>query len=76
VDVVAVVICDRAIRIARICKRDGIDEDLANRMVALQMSDAEMTARADVVFDNSGETSDLYRCVDHWMMALKKHEKK
>lgn len=76
VDVVAVVICDTAVRVARICKRDGIDEELANRMIALQMSDAEMMARADVVFDNSGETSDLYRCVDHWMTTLKKHEKK
>lgn len=76
VDVVAVVICDTAVRLARICKRDGIDEALARRMLSLQMSDAEMTARADVVFDNSGKTSDLYRCVDHWIAALKKHEKK
>lgn len=59
VDQVAVVVCRKSTRIARIVARDQISRDLASRMLDLQMSDQEMISRADIVIDNSRDTLTL-----------------
>jgi len=43
----------------RLVQRDGIDKELARRMLAQQSTRAERLALADYVIDNSGDESDL-----------------
>jgi dephospho-CoA kinase len=64
VDQVAVVVCRKSTRIARIVARDQISRDLASRMLDLQMDDQEMISRADIVIDNSLDEGTLEKNIE------------
>lgn len=51
--------CDARERIKRLCARDAIDETLAKKMLAAQLSDAAREARADIVLRNDGSLAQL-----------------
>ncbi len=46
-------------QIERLIARDGIDADLARKMIAQQLSNDERIARAHDVIDNSRDGADL-----------------
>ena len=51
--------CPESERIKRLTARDTISVDLAKRMLAAQLSDAEREARADIVIMNDGTVAQL-----------------
>lgn len=53
------VACPESLRIERLMKRDNINEQLARRMLAAQMTDDERAARADIVLTNDGTLARL-----------------
>ena len=59
VDRILVVDCPAEQQIERLMKRDRIDEALARKMLAQQLSNAERVARAHDIIDNRSETADL-----------------
>jgi dephospho-CoA kinase len=63
VDRILVVDVPQLVQIARLIVRDGIDETLAQRMLAQQASRAERLALADDVIENSGDESVLDHAV-------------
>jgi dephospho-CoA kinase len=63
VDRILVVDVPQSVQIARLIVRDGIDETLAQRMLAQQASRAERLALADDVIENSGDESVLDHAV-------------
>ena len=62
-DVVVVVRADPEVRVVRLVER-GLPADDARRRIAVQASDAERDALADVVVDNSGDRDALAARVD------------
>jgi len=54
VDAVLVVSIEESLQLARLMRRDGLDEAQARARIAAQMPQAEKVARADFVIDNSG----------------------
>lgn len=54
------------IRIERLIKRDNIDEKLARKIMAAQLSDDEAAAVADFTFINDGDEQKLRECVVKW----------
>ncbi len=59
VDRILVVDCPAAVQIERLIARDGIDADLARKMIAQQMSNEQRIARAHDLIDNSRDGIDL-----------------
>ena len=59
VDRILVVDCPAEQQIERLMKRDRIDEALARKMLAQQLSNTERVARAHDIIDNRSETADL-----------------
>jgi dephospho-CoA kinase len=59
VDRILVVDAPESVQIQRLLARDGIDEDLARRMIEQQATRAERLALADDVLENSGDESAL-----------------
>lgn len=72
VDRIMVVTCDTEERIRRIVARDDTTREMAEKMIAIQMSDADMARRADIVIDNSGDAGQLYRMLDGLFEKIKK----
>jgi dephospho-CoA kinase len=56
---ILVVDCPSEVQIERLLKRDHIDESLARKMLAQQLSNSERLARAHDIVDNSENTADL-----------------
>jgi dephospho-CoA kinase len=54
-----VTIVDRERAIRRAIERDGITQEMAQRRLDAQLSNAERIARADVVIDNNGTLEDM-----------------
>lgn len=63
VDRVLVVDCDEALQLRRLMLRDGVGEDLARAMLAVQATRQDRLALADDVLDNSGDLDTLARRV-------------
>lgn len=70
IDRIVVVDAPDAMRIARLQARDGIDVDLAKRMLAAQASRAARLAIADHVLDNGGSREALAAQVDSLLEVL------
>lgn len=60
-DRILVVDVDEAVQLSRLKRRDGIDDQLARRMVASQTGRADRLAMADDVIDNNGDLPGLMR---------------
>jgi dephospho-CoA kinase len=59
VDRILVVDCPAEQQIRRLMKRDGIDEDLAQNMLAQQMANSERIARAHDIIENRNDGAEL-----------------
>lgn len=70
VDEVMVVVTNLATRVKRLMDRDGIDEKLARQKIAIQLSDGDKMAKADVVLHNDGTPEDLEKALDHYISNL------
>lgn len=64
VDRVLVVDCEEAEQLRRVMARDGIDADLARRMLSAQAARARRLVLADDVIDNRGDLAELARQVE------------
>ena len=58
-DLVVAVIASREERIRRITVRDLISPELAEKRISTQISDAELTAKADIIITNNGDMASL-----------------
>ncbi len=56
VDVTVAVVAPLDLRVSRTCRRDKCDEESVRRRIAAQMSDDELTAKADITIVNIFET--------------------
>jgi dephospho-CoA kinase len=63
-DHVVVVDVDPAVQLARVMRRDGIDETLARRMIAAQASREQRLAVADTVLLNDADLASLHAATD------------
>jgi dephospho-CoA kinase len=63
-DHVVVVDVDPAVQVARLMRRDDIDETLARRMMAAQATRDERLAIADTVLANDGDLASLHAATD------------
>jgi len=59
-DRILVVDCPAGVQIERLMKRDNIDESLARKMMAQQLSNSERLARAHDIISNGSDDSDLH----------------
>lgn len=71
-DLTLVVTADQDLLEERIAARDGVSVENARKMLALQMSQAEKAARADVVIENKGDRSELLKTLETLYNRLKK----
>jgi dephospho-CoA kinase len=58
-DLIVLVDAPEAVRLARLLRDRGLDEDEARRIIASQMPSELKRARADLVIDNGGSYTDL-----------------
>ncbi len=63
-NVIVSVLADRALRLERIVRRDGIDIDHANRRMAAQKSDEFFRTHSDYVIENNGNPDLLLPAVE------------
>lgn len=63
-DSVIAVIAPTEIRIDRIMKRDGVSREQAQRRIAAQIRDSELTSRADYVINNGEDLASLRVAVE------------
>lgn len=68
---VVVVDAPVVVQIERLRRRDGLDADAARGRLDAQMPLADKVAKADVVFDNSGDLSSLHRQCEDAVPRLK-----
>ena len=61
------VLAPEKIRLARICRRDGISESDARLRMQIQPKDDFYISRADRVFYNDGTAEDLAAQVTQWL---------
>lgn len=73
VDTVVLVDAPEAVRLKRIVRDRGLDEEQARRMIAAQMPAAEKRARADIVIDNDGTIEDLEREAEAAWRSISQH---
>lgn len=74
-DVVVLVDAPEAVRLQRLVRDRGLDEEEARRMIAAQMPGELKRARADVVIENTGTRGDLQdRARDVWRDLVKRAE--
>ena len=59
-----------AMRIQRVCKRDGISHEQALMRVRAQSSDEHKMLRATHIIDNGSERAETIRQVDEWLSGL------
>lgn len=69
-DGVAVVWVPRAVQLARLCARDGVEAHSAAQRIDAQLPLDDKRARADVVLDNSQGPQQLAQQVRAWLRAL------
>lgn len=69
-DVVVVVIAADEALVDRISRRDGVDKESAQRLLALQMPQVEKAQKADCVIVNSGEPEEVFKSVDDLYQKL------
>ena len=60
-DFVVAVIADKQVQIDRICRRDGIEKEQAEKRISNQISSEKLKARADFILENNGTKEDLIR---------------
>ena len=58
-NIIVSVLSDRALRIRRICARDGISEAAAEKRADAQKSEAFFRANSDYIVENNGTTEEL-----------------
>jgi dephospho-CoA kinase len=69
VDRILVVDCPAEQQVRRLMNRDGIDEDLARKMLAQQMSNSQRVARAHDIIHNRDDSVDLEAQVENLHQA-------
>ncbi len=63
-DVTLAVVAENQALVERVSRRDGVSENDAGKMLALQMTQAEKMSRADHVIFNNGSLPELSKAVD------------
>jgi len=62
-DVVVVVTAADSVLIDRISRRDGVDRESAQKLLAIQMPQSEKVQKADCVIENRGEPEAVFKSV-------------
>ncbi|MDD6191218.1 MAG: dephospho-CoA kinase [Firmicutes bacterium] len=69
-DSIVLVTADTDTRIKRVCRRDGITEKEVRNRINNQMSEDDKISRSEYVADNSGDLSELKKCLDEIIEKL------
>lgn len=69
-DVSWLVTAEDDVRVRRVCKRDGLDEEQVRKIIDTQMPESEKRPLADIVTDNSGTKEELLEHVDGELRKL------
>jgi len=70
-DVLITVAAEKEQRVQRVARRDSVSEDQAADLLAMQMSQQEKTAGADLVLWNTGSVDAFFSTVDSLALKLK-----
>ena len=74
-DEIWVVVADPDTAAARAMARDGFDAEDIQKRIAAQLSNAERTAKADVIIDNSTDVESLHAQLEsHWRRLLEQRQ--
>lgn len=71
VDETMLVVADEAVRVQRIMERDGVSCELAEKKIAMQLSDEEKIRRADIIIENNGSLDDLLIALNAYFTRYK-----
>ncbi|TWI77434.1 dephospho-CoA kinase [Desulfobotulus alkaliphilus] len=66
-DLVLVVSVPPEVQVARLMKRDGVDEKSAKALIRIQIPLHEKAEKADLVLENSGSLEDMAQCLAGWV---------
>lgn len=69
-DEIWVVVAEPGNAVKRLAARNGLDEDAARARIASQLSNAERTARADIVIENNGDLAALQARIESLWQEL------
>ena len=69
-DFIIAVVADKSVRIKRITKRDGIDENSAKRRIDSQLTDEYLKERADFIIENSGNIIELKSKIENIVVKI------
>jgi dephospho-CoA kinase len=58
-----VVVVEPDIAVQRLATRNGLDEDAARARIASQLSNAERTAKSDIIIENNGSLEELHASI-------------
>lgn len=72
-DIVLLLVADEAVRIKRVCLRDGATEEEVRNRINSQMSDDEKRKRSDVIVDNSGTREELEKELENFFKKFSKN---
>jgi dephospho-CoA kinase len=70
VDQIWVVLVEPDLAVERAMKRDGVDAQAVQKRLDAQLSNAQRTARASVVIDNSADEQCLYSLLDQQWSSI------
>ncbi|WP_319577626.1 dephospho-CoA kinase [uncultured Desulfobacter sp.] len=72
-DVVVVVTASDSTLVDRISRRDGVNRESAQKLLAIQMPQSEKVQKADYVIENRGEPEAVFKSVDGLYQKLVNH---
>lgn len=75
-DLTVVVTAEKELRLERIVSRDGITREEAEKRIAAQIPDDELSRRADVTIRNDGDVAELIKEVNRILKMIKERGKK
>lgn len=72
-DLVLLLVADEAVRIRRVCSRDGVTEQEVRDRINSQLSDEEKKAKSDIIIDNSGSREELAQRLEKFCAKFSKN---
>ncbi|MBR2674609.1 MAG: dephospho-CoA kinase [Mogibacterium sp.] len=69
-DYILMITADRETRKERILQREGLNDEMAELIIASQFDENKKVEAADFVIYNNGEIADLYRSMDEVLLQL------
>lgn len=72
-DLVLLLVADEAVRVRRVCSRDGVTKREVRDRINSQLSDEEKREKSDVIIDNSGSREELAERLEKFYTKFSKN---